>query len=77
MRKPAAVCARSCSSSPKWRCNCAGSSLSHANVIYWLSAGQNLSYLSINSAPLHIGSLVDRFLVEQGHGGDDQRDLAD
>lgn len=32
------------------------------NSIYWLNGGQNLSYLSINSAPLHVGPLVEQHL---------------
>ncbi|MCB9451682.1 MAG: DEAD/DEAH box helicase family protein [Anaerolineaceae bacterium] len=32
------------------------------NGIYWLNSGQNLSYLSINTAPLHVGPLVEQYL---------------
>jgi ATP-dependent DNA helicase DinG len=32
------------------------------NMIYWISAGQNLAYLAINSAPLHVGGLVNQYL---------------
>lgn len=33
-----------------------------SNAIYWLYVGQDVDHLSINSAPLHIGSLVDKYL---------------
>ncbi len=33
------------------------------NSIYWISAGQDMSYnLSINAAPLHVGTMVERYL---------------
>ncbi len=32
------------------------------NIIYWIAAGQDSDYLSIQSAPLHVGPLVEEFL---------------
>ncbi len=33
------------------------------NMIYWLSAGQDMSYsLAVNAAPLHIGPMVERYV---------------
>src|SRR5262249_20369390 len=32
------------------------------NVIYWINGGQNAAYLSIQSAPLHVGSMVKQYL---------------
>ncbi len=34
----------------------------NANTIYWVSSGQDSDYLAIQSAPLHIGPLVEEFL---------------
>ncbi len=33
-----------------------------ANTVYWLSVGQDSSYFVLQSAPLHIGSLIDQHL---------------
>ncbi len=33
-----------------------------SNTIYWLNAGQNIAYMSIHSAPLHVGSLMDQYI---------------
>jgi ATP-dependent DNA helicase DinG len=32
------------------------------NIVYWVSGGQNLAYLAVNSAPLHVGPLVEKYL---------------
>ena len=32
------------------------------NAIYWLNGGQNLAYLSVHSAPLHIGAMAEKYL---------------
>ena len=32
------------------------------NTIYWIAAGQDSDYLSIQSAPLHVGPLVEEYL---------------
>jgi DNA polymerase-3 subunit epsilon/ATP-dependent DNA helicase DinG len=32
------------------------------NGVYWISFGQESEYVALNSAPLHIGSLVDQYL---------------
>jgi len=35
------------------------------NTIYWISAGQDMTYtLNINSAPLHIGPMVEKYIWE-------------
>ncbi|MCC6805379.1 MAG: DEAD/DEAH box helicase family protein, partial [Anaerolineae bacterium] len=34
----------------------------NANTIYWISAGQDSEYLAVNSAPLHVGPLVEEYL---------------
>ena len=34
----------------------------NANTIYWISAGQDSEYLAIQSAPLHVGPLVEEYL---------------
>lgn len=33
-----------------------------ANVVYWLSSGQNEDTLSLNTAPLHVGEMTRQFL---------------
>jgi DNA polymerase-3 subunit epsilon/ATP-dependent DNA helicase DinG len=32
------------------------------NTIYWLNAGQNIAYLAIHAAPLHVGPLAEKYL---------------
>jgi DNA polymerase-3 subunit epsilon/ATP-dependent DNA helicase DinG len=32
------------------------------NTIYWLQSGQDAEYLSINSAPLHVGPMVEKYI---------------
>jgi DNA polymerase-3 subunit epsilon/ATP-dependent DNA helicase DinG len=32
------------------------------NAIYWLYVGQDADHLSINSAPLHVGPLIEKYL---------------
>ena len=34
----------------------------NANTIYWISAGQDSDYLALQTAPLHIGPLVEEYL---------------
>ena len=34
----------------------------NANTIYWISAGQDGDYLAVQSAPLHVGPLVEEYL---------------
>ncbi|MCZ2099830.1 MAG: DEAD/DEAH box helicase family protein, partial [Anaerolineae bacterium] len=34
----------------------------NANTIYWISAGQDSEYLAVNSAPLHVGPLVEEYI---------------
>ncbi|MBZ0286895.1 MAG: hypothetical protein K8I30_04725, partial [Anaerolineae bacterium] len=33
-----------------------------SNVIYWINVGQNAAYLSIQTAPLHVGPMADQYL---------------
>ncbi len=37
------------------------------NTIYWLNGGQNLAYLSLHTAPLHIGPMVSQYLWQNRH----------
>ncbi len=34
----------------------------NANTIYWISAGQDGDYIALQSAPLHVGPLVEQYL---------------
>jgi DNA polymerase-3 subunit epsilon/ATP-dependent DNA helicase DinG len=33
-----------------------------ANAVYWINVGQNIAYLSLQSAPLHVGPMVEKYL---------------
>jgi ATP-dependent DNA helicase DinG len=32
------------------------------NAVYWINVGQNIAYLSLQSAPLHVGQMVEKYL---------------
>jgi ATP-dependent DNA helicase DinG len=32
------------------------------NAVYWINVGQNIAYLSLQSAPLHVGPMVEKYL---------------
>jgi len=34
----------------------------NGNEVYWINVGQNAAYLSLQSAPLHVGPLVEKYL---------------
>ncbi len=38
-----------------------------SNMVYWLSTGQDQDYVALQSAPLHVGSLIEKHVLSTKH----------